>query len=97
MDFSKEKFSVQSCVKSVYHAFYPTDETYNSMRYDVTFGQVMQALREGKEIYKTIFFDGSGDSIVRERIFEILAYLYKTDYDTIYYLWLRPECKSKVA
>ena len=53
---------------------------------------VFDGMTEGKEFYGLVFADNSGDSIVRERIFEKMSRLLRVDYDTIYYLWLqKPE------
>ena len=53
---------------------------------NITFEEVYHALKMGDDFYEVI---GVGDSIIRERIFEELSYLYKVSYDDIYKLWLK--------
>ena len=50
-----------------------------------TFQDLWRALERGDDVYDVM---GAGDSIVRERLFDRLAELKRTDYDTIYEMWL---------
>ena len=79
-------------VKEWYTEHFPSDEFGSSLKAEITFYDVFDGMTEGKEFYGLVFADNSGDSIVRERIFEKMSQLLRVDYDTIYYLWLqKPE------
>ena len=56
---------------------------------DVTFEDVFRTLDNYKSVYKLI---GVYDSIVRERIFSMLAVIMDVEYDYIYDQWLA--CKE---
>ena len=51
----------------------------------VTFGELLQALKNGVDVYS---FTGAYDSIVRERLFILLANILDKKYSYIYDLWL---------
>ena len=51
----------------------------------VTFGELLQALENGVDVYS---FTGARDSIVRERLFILLANILDKKYSYIYDLWL---------
>ena len=89
------KIFVQSKVKAVYQLMYPTDTLGDSLRPELSFKDVAQAMSEGKEFYGIVFADGNADSIVRERIFLLLSELYGVTYDVFYNAWLRPETNLK--
>lgn len=50
----------------------------------ITFGELLQALENGTEIYS---YSGACDSIVRERLFILLANILGKKYSYIYDLW----------
>lgn len=50
----------------------------------ITFGELLQALENGVEIYS---YSGACDSIVRERLFILLANILGKKYSYIYDLW----------
>lgn len=50
-----------------------------------TFQDLWRALERGEDVYDVM---GAGDSIIRERLFDRLAELKRTDYDTIYEMWI---------
>ena len=72
-------------VKEFYAKTYPTDDMVEDIIDSVTFQEVYDSLRLGKDIYKTI---GASDSLVRERVFLELANKRQVEYGTIYDLWL---------
>ena len=72
-------------VKEFYAKTYPTDDMVEDIIESVTFQEVYDSLRLGKDIYKTI---GANDSLVRERVFLELAHKKQVEYSTIYDLWL---------
>lgn len=86
-------------IKSWYLAEFPEDDYGEHLKDDVTFKQVYDALGNVEDIYSVIFNGDSGDSIVRERIFEELADRMDVDYDVVYYKWLygREDGKSPNA
>ena len=63
------KFQLGADIASWYQRNYPTDDLGYRLS-NVTFAELHDALREGRDIYKLI---GVGDSLVRERLFEKLA------------------------
>ena len=50
-----------------------------------TFTDLYNAINKGMDIYQLI---GVGDSLVRERLFNELAYCLKVEYNVIYDLWI---------
>ena len=77
--------TVNSKIRKWYIATYPTDELGQEIDANITFGQLVNNMRIGKDVYKML---GVGDSIIRERVFEALAEVKNTTYDAIYNLWL---------
>lgn len=80
-----------------YMATFPEDGLGAEMDARATFGDMQEALDEGRDVYDVL---GVGDSIVRERIFTRLAEALGTDYDEVYELWLhggRRRRKARVA
>ena len=55
----------------------------------ITFGELLQALENGIEFYS---YTGACDSIVRERLFILLANILGKKYSYIYDLW---RCKGR--
>ncbi len=51
----------------------------------MNFLDLFNGMLEGKDIYDML---NVSDSLIRERVFERLAYLMGIDYQIIYYLWL---------
>ncbi len=84
--------TILSNVKQVYSTLYPND-TYFIERItpNLTFVKLLAKIQEGQDFYDVL---GASDSLVRERIFGMLAKLANVDYDTIYYLWLKPSCNN---
>ena len=80
-----EKPTKKTKVRDWYVKAYPDDELKDQIS-DVTFAQMMQMLKNGINTYPYI----AEDSVVRERVFEVLADLYfDGDYEKVYNLWLR--------
>ena len=71
-------------VKTVYKKMYPTDDLANEIDPKLTFKQTFDRMAKGECIYD---ITKVGDSIIRERIFAILADMYGVTYDEIYNLW----------
>jgi hypothetical protein len=72
-------------IKDWYTKNHPTDDLGEELDEDVTFADLMNALNNKKEIYEVM---GVGDSVIRERLFERLTWMYDESYDTIYNKWL---------
>lgn len=79
-------------IKKWYSVNYPTDEMIEDMNEKVTFGHLLDALNNYENVYRYIFKNGSGDSIIRERVFSKLAEILNIKYEVIYKKWL--ECKE---
>lgn len=74
-----------SKIRAWYHASYPTDDAWNRIDRDVTFGDLFDALDYHLDVYKTI---GEADSVIRERCFAELAEITRMSYDEIYRQWI---------
>lgn len=72
-------------VRDWYATAYPTDELGRDIRDGITFDDVLTAIYQGKDIYRTL---GAVDSIVRERVFAALSEYSGLPYSRIYDLWL---------
>lgn len=75
-------------IKRAYQMLYSYDELGYELN-DVTFDDVFRTLDNYESVYKLI---GVYDSIVRERIFSMLAVIMDVEYNYIYNQWL--ECKE---
>lgn len=80
-------------VYAVYTRQYKTDDLGYEINPKVTFRHVLIALLCGQDIYELL---GVGDSLVRERVFGILATIVGCDYGFIYDLWLRANVVVKL-
>lgn len=83
-------FNLKDNVKEIYHKLYETDELWEEINDEITFEELLDRMQKGEDFYELI---GEGDSIIRERIFNILLNIlqnmdYDIEYDDIYYLWL---------
>lgn len=72
-------------IKEWYIKEYPDDELALEIDDNITFDEVYHAMKMGNDFYDTI---GVDDSIVRERIFDEIAYILHKPYDEIFHLWL---------
>lgn len=88
-----KRVSILSNVKATYINLYPSDELGQELNEHISFAQLLASIEEGKNFYETI---NVGDSIVRERLFSILAIVGGVKYDDIYTRWLNSyELKEK--
>lgn len=71
-------------IKAVYKKMYPTDDLADEIDPKLTFIQAYHRMAKGECIYDIIRVC---DSVIRERIFAILADIYGVTYDEIYNLW----------
>jgi hypothetical protein len=77
-------------IKHWYLKNYPMDELGEEIR-NTSFLNIFKCIDSGygNDIYSEIFeSEGECDSLVRERIFEALAEIFKSDYSYIYNKWL---------
>ena len=83
-----DKITKTSKVKDWYTSplAFKSDELGKKLNPTVTFSDLMKCMRKGENVYGLL---GVGDSVIRERVFVILADLYAdSDYGEIYNLWL---------
>lgn len=93
-DFEKDLFKMikdtykntmlQQQIKAFYIACFNDKEGGQELK-NITFGELLQALKDNENIYET---SGAIDSIVRERLFILLANILGKKYSYIYGLWL---------
>lgn len=83
-----KRISILSNVKETYKHCYPTDVLGDSLDGYISFAQVLARMQEGEDFYNIIKVE---DSLVRERIFSILASVGGVKYDDIYTMWLNSE------
>jgi hypothetical protein len=74
-------------IKEWYVSNYPTDELGESINPKATLVDLFNLLDRGKgiDVYEYL---GVGDSIIRERVFERLAWFIGVPYNYIYEQWL---------
>ena len=77
--------TTNSKIRRWYMESYKDDELGEDINPDVTFGQIWNAVKMGEDVYEKL---GFADSVVRERVFQALAEIKHTDYESIYTLWL---------
>lgn len=77
--------SILSKVKETYNNCYPSDPLGNALNENLTFVQLLADMQRGENFYKLI---GVSDSIVRERIFTLLAIVGGIKYDDVYCMWI---------
>ena len=78
-------------IKHWYLKNYPMDELGEEIR-NTSFLEIYKCIDTGygNDIYSYIFeTEGEADSIIRERLFEALAEIFKSDYSYIYDKWLQ--------
>ena len=68
-----------------YRNKYPTDDCGACLREGLTFGDLWDCLRRGKDFYRCC---GVGDSLVRERLFVKIAEIYHVSYEFVYGMWI---------
>lgn len=72
-------------LKEFYLQNYPTDELGCEISPSATTAGLLNELVSGGDVYEYI---GVGDSLIRERMFEVLSDELNTSYDYVYNLWL---------
>ena len=76
--------TTNSKIRKWYMQNFRDDDLGPDINPDVTFGQIWQAIKMGEDVYEKL---GFADSLVRERVFQALAEIKKTDYESIYMIW----------
>lgn len=82
---AKRPLTMNDKIRPWYMNAYPTDELGKEINPKATFMGAWMCLKEKKDIYDYL---GVGDSIVRERVFGMIAKLKKCSYDFVYNMWL---------
>lgn len=83
---SKSNCTLGSNVKDWYAEKYQDDDS--SEINNITFKDVANAINSNKDVYEVI---GVGDSVIRERVFQELANILNTSYDTVYDAYMYDE------
>lgn len=83
-----KRVNILSNVKAIYNHCYPSDSEGNFLNENISFAQILARMQEGEDFYQII---GVSDSIIRERIFDILAIVGGVKYGDIYTLWLNAD------
>lgn len=83
--YNKRISGANANIREWYISTYPDDEAGRDIDGSLTFEEVYHALNMHDDIYDTI---GVGDSVIRERIFQELSYIYRVSYDDIYDKWI---------
>lgn len=72
-------------IKKWYLENYPEDDfAAKNMKEKSTFGNLFIALDTYRDVYKVLFVENTGDSLIRERCFTRLAQILDVDYN---YVW----------
>ena len=74
-------------IKEWYISNYPDDDLGQEIDNNITFEELYHAMKMGDNFYDTV--GQRIDSVVRERIFTEMSYIFKVSYDDIYDLWLK--------
>lgn len=82
------KDKLNKSVREWYLKQYPTDELGADINPCVTFGEIGAALIQYDGNISVYSMIGVDDSTIRERVFDKLASLMDTPYESIYDLWL---------
>ena len=77
--------TLKTNIKDWYEKAFPIDDLGAEINSRITFGDVVDCLNAGEDLYDCI---GVGDSVIREHIFTQLAKILKVDYDKVYNKWL---------
>ena len=72
-------------IKDFYLKTYPTDELGEEINSKATFNGLVDVLENREDVYEYI---GVGDSLVRERVFEELAYTLGITYFQVHEQWI---------
>jgi hypothetical protein len=80
-------------IKEWYIKAFPDDEVGQEINDHITFEEAYHALKTGNSFYKVV--GDHIDTVIRERIFTEMSYLFKVSYDEIYNLWIDAEKRRK--
>lgn len=79
-------YNKRTRVLDFYKSFYPNDEEGKNINPNLTFSNLLMGMKRGVDFYEMV---GMENSIIRKRIFAVLADLYSNnDYGAIYNLWM---------
>lgn len=93
----KTKLTILSNVAQSYRERYPDDKMGERLSVASTFLSLLNDMVNGRDFYEVVFGNLEDcDSIVRERIFEMLSKVAKLPYEVVYQIWLR-RGKERVA
>lgn len=79
-----KRTSILSNVKETYKRCYVSDELGDEINPEITFAQLLAGMVEKKDFYDMV---GVSDSIMRERLFDLMAILGGIKTREIYDLW----------
>lgn len=86
MSASMLNYDMNQSLRKMYKKMFPTDELGEYINPKATLYGVFIELESGGDIYKYI---GTGDSVIRERVFQLLSQKAQIPYGIIYEAWLR--------
>lgn len=88
-DISSKKYTLESKLYDYFKATNPNDPFGDDIDKEATFRDLFNAINDNANVYKVIFGnENSGDSAVREELFNGLANILNTSYDDVYHAWL---------
>ena len=88
-DISSKKYTLESKLYDYFKATNPNDPFGDGIDKEATFRDLFNAINDNANVYKVIFGnENSGDSAVREELFNGLANILNTSYDDVYHAWL---------
>lgn len=86
----KKKLTILSNVAEAYKERYPDDEMGQRLSVAPTFLSLLNGMVNGSDFYHIIFGNREDcDSLVRERIFEMLSKVAVLPYEIIYQIWIK--------
>lgn len=84
----KTKLTILSNVAQAYRERYPDDEMGKRLSSAPTFLSLLNGMVNGSDFYHIIFGNRIDcDSLVRERVFDMLSKVAKLPYEIIYKIW----------
>lgn len=88
-DISSKKYTLESKLYDYFKATNPNNPFGDGIDKEATFRDLFNAINDNANVYKVIFGnENSGDSAVREELFNGLANILNTSYDDVYHAWL---------
>lgn len=86
----KTKLTILSNVAQSYRERYPSDKMGELLSVAPTFLSLLNDMVNGRDFYETIFGNREDcDSIVRERVFDMLSKVAKLPYEVVYQIWIK--------